>query len=181
MISLVLGGARSGKSEVAERLAARRGVEMSGPVAESEALVTYIATAVSETGDAELDERIARHRARRPSTWLTVEIGAGEPLSAALAAEGVALVESLGTWVAGHVGFDVDTDGLLAALEHRRRLQRPTVLVSEEVGLGVHPETGLGRAFRDALGVLNQRVGDAADDVVLVVAGRVLPLARDER
>ncbi|MGD0083425.1 MAG: bifunctional adenosylcobinamide kinase/adenosylcobinamide-phosphate guanylyltransferase [Acidimicrobiales bacterium] len=176
MISLVLGGARSGKSEVAERLATRRCGEM--PAA-SGATVTYVATAVADRGDPEFDDRIARHRARRPDGWVTVEVASGESLSNPLGGDGVMLVDSLGTWLAGHDGFDVDLEELATALERRRGLGRPTVLVSDEVGLGVHPETHVGLAFRDALGVLNRRLGEVADDVLLVVAGRVLELPRD--
>ena len=77
------------------------------------------------------------------------------------------------TWVAGSDGFLVDVDGFCAALDGRE-----AVVVSDEVGLGVHPSTEAGRIFRDRLGEVNQRVADVADRVLLVVAGRVLPLAR---
>jgi adenosylcobinamide kinase / adenosylcobinamide-phosphate guanylyltransferase len=170
VLSLVLGGARSGKSEVGERLAARLATT---------APVTYVATAVVGGGDFDFDERIARHRARRPSDWVTVEVAAGESLARALGTDGVVLVDSLGTWLAGHHGFDVEIEDLLAALE-RRRAAAPTILVSDEAGLGVHPETTLGLAFRDALGALNRRVAEIADDVRFVVAGRVLVMPREE-
>lgn len=172
MLSLVLGGARSGKSEVAERLAARLATEAA-------ASVTYVATAVSGQGDDDFDERIAVHRARRPYGWRTLEVRAGVALGHALLTGDVVLVDSLGTWVAGHSGFTVGADELLAALERRRSAATPTVLVSDETGLGVHPETALGLAFRDALGSLNRRVAELADDVSLVVAGRVLLLPRE--
>jgi adenosylcobinamide kinase/adenosylcobinamide-phosphate guanylyltransferase len=87
--------------------------------------------------------------------------------------EGTALVDSLGTWVARHHDFDVDAAALVDALTGRRG---DTIVVSEEVGLGVHPATAVGRRFRDALGGLNQAVGAVADEVVLVVAGRTLSL-----
>lgn len=163
MVTLVLGGARSGKSEVAERMAAAAG----GPV-------TYLATYVGPGGavDADMAARVEAHRRRRPPGWATVEVGAGLP-AALGTVEGTALVDSLGTWVAGHEGFAVDTDALCAALGRRRG---PTVVVSEEVGLGVHPSTESGRLFRDALGSLNMAVAAVADEVVLVVAGRVLTL-----
>jgi adenosyl cobinamide kinase/adenosyl cobinamide phosphate guanylyltransferase len=163
VITLVLGGARSGKSAVAERLAAADG----GPV-------TYLATGSAEPSDSAFAARIAAHRLRRPTSWTTVECGAD--LAAALAAaEGLVLVDALGTWLAAHHDFDADIDALLAALRARTA---PTILVSEEVGLGVHPSTDLGGAFRDALGSLNQAVAELAGDVLLVVAGRVLPLER---
>ncbi|HXX90289.1 MAG TPA: bifunctional adenosylcobinamide kinase/adenosylcobinamide-phosphate guanylyltransferase [Acidimicrobiales bacterium] len=160
MITLVLGGARSGKSVVAERLAAGLG----GPV-------TYMATLV--TGDdADLGARIDVHRRRRPADWTTVEPGPG--LAGALrTTTGTVVVDSLGPWVAAAPAMAVDAADLCAALVGRRG---DTVLVSEEVGMGVHPATEAGRAFRDALGSLNQAVAAVADDVLLAVAGRVLRL-----
>ena len=163
MITLVLGGARSGKSAVAERLVGALGDH-----------VTYLATGAAEPTDSSFAARIAAHRLRRPTTWTTVECGA-DLAPALAAADGVVLVDALGTWLAAHHDFDADVAALLAALEARAA---PTVLVSEEVGLGVHPSTELGGAFRDALGSLNQAVAELADDVLLVVAGRVLPLER---
>lgn len=163
MIVLVLGGARSGKSVVAERRAAESGTA-----------VTYLATAVPAGDDADFAARIAAHQARRPPTWSTVEVGA------ALAEhlrdlDGTALVDSLGTWVANHDAFEVDGRALVDAMTGR---SGDTIVVSEEVGLGVHPSSEAGRRFRDSLGGLNQVVAEAADDVLLVVAGRVLPLER---
>ncbi len=180
MISLVLGGARSGKSEVGERLAARLSVAAKEAPSAGVPPVTYVATAVAGIGDAEFDERIAQHRARRPPHWVTIEPAPGEALSSCLAAEGVVLVDSLGTWVAAQADFAVDTEELVESLQRRRAAGQPTVLVSEEVGLGVHPETRAGLAFRDALGALYRVVADVADDVLLVVAGRVLSLPREE-
>jgi adenosyl cobinamide kinase/adenosyl cobinamide phosphate guanylyltransferase len=162
VITLVLGGARSGKSEVGERLAAALGPN-----------VTYVATAVIDATDDDFAARIEKHRARRPPTWTTVEAGADLPAIVA-ALTGPVLVDSLGTWVAGCTA-DPDADALGHALTHR---DGPTVVVSEEVGLGVHPSTDVGRAFRDALGTVNRAVADLADEVLLVIAGRVLPLAR---
>jgi nicotinate-nucleotide--dimethylbenzimidazole phosphoribosyltransferase len=162
-VTLVLGGTRSGKSAVAERLAAEHFAD-----------VTYLATARVDPGDADHTARIARHRARRPAAWQTVECPEPAQLPAALAeAGGVALVDSLGTWVANHPALDVDPAPLLAALSIRTS---PTILVSEEVGLAVHPETAAGRAFVDAVGELNQAVAGIAERVVLVVAGRIVEL-----
>ena len=163
MIVLVLGGARSGKSAVAERLAAR----LSGGDP-----VVYLATA--NATDADMAERIAEHRARRPPTWHTVE--AGPDLVGALRRwPGTALVDALGTWLARSPHLAGDGRALCAAL-----VERPgdAVVVSEEVGLGVHPSTDVGCRFRDALGEANQAVAAVADEVVLVVAGRVLRLDR---
>jgi adenosyl cobinamide kinase/adenosyl cobinamide phosphate guanylyltransferase len=157
VITLVLGGARSGKSAVAERLAGSTGSP-----------VTYVATGVAT--DPDMAERIARHRSRRPDDWATVE--AGEQLVSVLPPlAGTVLVDALGTWVARVPDFDVDVGGLCAALAARRGA---TIVVSEEVG--VHPSTEVGRRFRDALGDVNQAVAGIADDVLLVVAGRVLRL-----
>lgn len=166
-VTLVLGGARSGKSAVAERLAA--GTRLP---------ITYLATGpAGQDADDEWRGRLADHRARRPETWATVEIGpAGDLAAALLAVDGTALVDSLGTWVAGHRGFAVAAERLTAALVARAAAGRPTVVVSEEVGLGVHPSSDAGRRFRDALGRLNEEVAASAGTVLLVVAGRVLRL-----
>ena len=160
MIHLVLGGARSGKSALAERMA---GAE-----------VTYVATWRPDPRDADMAARVAAHRARRPSGWVTLEPG-DEVVEAVRRCAGTVLVDSLTTWVASAPDFDVDADGLCAALRTRRG---DTVVVSDEVGLGVHPSHEAGRRFRDALGAVNQAVAAVADDVVLVVAGRVLRLER---
>lgn len=167
MISLVLGGARSGKSAVAESLAARGGRP-----------VTYLAT--SAPPDPQLDpdwaRRIAAHRARRPATWVTVEAAPERVIGEVARSTGHALLlDSLGAWVARAPGFVVDGDALGAALAGRTE---PAVVVSDEVGLGVHPSTEAGRRFRDRLGELNRLVAEVADEAWLVVAGRVLPLDR---
>jgi adenosyl cobinamide kinase/adenosyl cobinamide phosphate guanylyltransferase len=165
LITLVLGGTRSGKSEVAEALVGDAG----GPV-------TYVATAlVTDDGMA---ARVAAHRDRRPAAWVTVEVGA-DLAGALVAASGHVLVDSLGTWVAAHDDLAPDTDALCRALRDRAAAgDGDTVLVSDEVGLGVHPTTAVGRRFADVLGALNRAVADEADRVLLVVAGRVLPLDR---
>ena len=167
MITLVLGGARSGKSAMAERL-----------VAQLPPPVTYVATGVIGD-DADLARRVEVHRRRRPATWRTVE--AGPDLEGALAAApGTVMVDSLGMWVAatwdsssGRLKADLAT--LCQALESR---SGDTVVVSDEVGLGVHPFSEAGRRFRDVLGVVNQAVAERSDRVLLVVAGRALPLDR---
>jgi adenosylcobinamide kinase / adenosylcobinamide-phosphate guanylyltransferase len=160
MITLVLGGARSGKSGLAERLLA------------AEAAVTVIATGTAT--DPDMAARIEAHRRRRPPHWSTVECGA-ELAPALVEAEGPVLVDALGTWVSAFPDLDPPVDAVVAALWGRAA---PTVLVSDEVGLGVHPETAVGRRFRDVLGDLNQAVAEVADEVLLVVAGRALPLDR---
>jgi adenosyl cobinamide kinase/adenosyl cobinamide phosphate guanylyltransferase len=163
VITLVLGGARSGKSEVGETVAAG----LPGPV-------TYVATTVA--ADAEMAERVAAHRARRPASWSTVEVRRGEDLGAVLRPlPGTALVDSLGAWLVGEASFAADGERLCTDMAAR---SGDTVVVSDEVGLGVHPSSEMGRQFRDELGALNQVVAAAADEVLLVVAGRVLPLER---
>jgi adenosyl cobinamide kinase/adenosyl cobinamide phosphate guanylyltransferase len=168
VITLVLGGARSGKSRHAERLVAR----LRPPV-------TYVAPAVVDARDAghvdhDYVARVAAHRARRDPAWTTVEAGA-DLASALRRVVGSVLVDSLGTWVVAHDDFAVDVDELCKMLSSR---DGDTVVVSEEVGLGVHPSSTLGQRFRDVLGEVNAAVADIADDVVLVIAGRVLPLER---
>jgi adenosyl cobinamide kinase/adenosyl cobinamide phosphate guanylyltransferase len=160
MITLILGGTRSGKSEVAERAAAA----LPQPV-------TYLATAVST--DADMIVRIQRHRARRPNPWATVEAGA-RLVEVLETLRGTVLIDSLGTWVAASHDLDPDVDGLCGVLAAH---DGDVVLVSEEVGLGIHPLTEVGRRFADVLGELNQAVAEVADQVSLVVAGRVLPLS----
>ena len=161
MITLVLGGARSGKSAVAERIAAG----LPGPV-------TYVATASVDPGDEDHVARVAAHVARRDPTWTTLEVGAGL-VDALRTTTGTVLVDSLGTWVAGLLDTDPDVGELCDVLARRTG---DAVLVSDEVGLGVHPSSEAGRRFRDALGEVNVAVAAAADEVLLVVAGRVLPL-----
>lgn len=178
MLTLVLGGARSGKSQVAEDRAAR--------AAAPGGQVTYVATASvtlpGQAVDQEWVARIAAHRARRPAGWHTVEVPAGGSLAGALdAVGGVALVDSLGTWVAGldpggADGAAAPGPELVAALRRRRAAGLATVVVSEEVGLGGVAPVALARRFADALGELNQQVAGMCDEVLLVVAGRVLPL-----
>ena len=165
MITLILGGARSGKSAVAESLAR----QSPGPV-------TYVATGVVGD-DADFAVRVAEHRARRPADWATIECGAAL-LDALGRAPGTVLVDSLGTWLAGQRDFAVDADALLDAFEAHAG---DVVVVSDEVGLGVHPATEVGREFRDALGRLNRAVAARANAVWLVVAGCVLVVKGDAR
>jgi adenosylcobinamide kinase / adenosylcobinamide-phosphate guanylyltransferase len=164
-LTLVLGGARSGKSEFAESLLARH----SAPI--------YLATA--EAGDAEMSARIAVHRARRGPHWTTIE--ASHHLAAALisvAAPGKAiLVDCLTIWLSNLMGagrvLDVEIERLLTTLP---TLAAPVVLVANEVGLGIVPDNALARAFRDHAGILNQRLAQICQRVVFVAAGLPLTL-----
>lgn len=163
MIVLVLGGTRSGKSGLAEALATSWGPS-----------VTYLATAVVDPADADQLDRVTRHRERRPAEWTTVECTTPSDLPEALAtAHGPVLVDSLGSWVTLHRDLSPDAATLISALASRTG---PTVLVSEEVGMAVHPTTEAGRRFTDELGTLNAAVAAVADRVLLVVAGRAIDL-----
>jgi adenosylcobinamide kinase/adenosylcobinamide-phosphate guanylyltransferase len=163
-VTLVLGGARSGKSVFAESLVG------------AAPMPVYLATA--EAGDDEMAARIAVHRARRGDTWMTVE----EPLALPAALRRTAvpgravLVDCLTLWLGNLMGAGRDvaaeTADLIRTLDD---LGAPVVLVANEVGLGVVPATPLGRAFRDHAGRLNQAVAGTADRVVFMAAG--LPLA----
>lgn len=169
--TLVLGGARSGKSAYAEALFA------------GEAEVTYLAAGGIRDDDPEWAERVRLHRTRRPASWHTVETpdvvdllrGTGYPL----------LLDCLGTWLTARMdlhhardaaGLDAvhaDVDELVAAW---RGCPVRAVAVSNEVGSGVVPATASGRLFRDLLGVLNARIAAESDSVVLMVAGIAMPL-----
>lgn len=169
-LTVLTGGARSGKSAAAVAAAAASG-----------APVTFIATA--EPGDTEMVERIARHRARRPAHWTTVE----EPHDLAGAVAGVdpadtVIVDCLAIWATNRMlaeprPADADIVGEAARLA-LQLVARPgeALVVTNEVGSGVVPATPLGRDFRDLLGSVNQQVVRAADAACLVVAGRLLPL-----
>jgi adenosyl cobinamide kinase/adenosyl cobinamide phosphate guanylyltransferase len=163
MITLVLGGSRSGKSAVAERLAAA----LPAPL-------TYVATAVIDPADADFTARVEAHRRRRPSSWSLVEAGS-RLVPEVRDLPGSILIDALGTWVAATDDFAIDVGGLCDALSARTG---DAVVVSDEVGLGVHPASELGRQFRDVLGEVNQAVAAVADRVLLVIAGRALPLER---
>ncbi len=163
MIVVLIGGTRSGKSEIGEQLAARLGEP-----------VTVVVPAT--VADVDFAARVAVHRERRPSTWTTVECGS-ELVKAVREARGTVLIDSLGTWVAASPDLTVDAEAFVAELASRAH---PTVVVTEEVGFTVHAPTELGRRFADVLGDLNTKVAAIADDVMLVVAGRVLRLQPPE-
>ncbi len=171
MITLVLGGTRSGKSDVAERLATVSTTSDAG--ANDPATVTYIATAPPAV-DTDFAARIEAHRARRPTWWSTLECPNPVDLITHLQrCTGVVLVDSLGTWVVCHDDLIVEAKDLLDALTER---DGHTIIVSDEVGLAVHPPSEVGRRYVDAVGTLNQRVAEVADQVLFVVAGRIVPL-----
>ncbi|MFI6596998.1 bifunctional adenosylcobinamide kinase/adenosylcobinamide-phosphate guanylyltransferase [Nonomuraea sp. NPDC050536] len=168
--TLLLGGARSGKSAEAElRLAA-------------EPYVTYVATGPSGADDPDWAARVKLHRERRPAHWDTLET---TDLAAAIRrARTPLLIDGLGTWLAAvfdeHGAWDGDRAPVAQRCEELaqawRRARQRIVAVSDEVGLGVVPATASGRAFRDALGRLNERLAEESDEVTLLVAGRPVPL-----
>jgi adenosyl cobinamide kinase/adenosyl cobinamide phosphate guanylyltransferase len=163
---LLLGGARSGKSATAVRVASDSGAQ-----------VTFIATAVA--GDGEMAERIRRHRETRPSSWKTIEA----PLDVLRAVQSTPVsdflvIDCLTLWVSnllgeGAVAAEIDdaAGAIVEALRGRR-----SVVVSNEVGLGIVPANELGRQFRDVLGSVNARFAASADRAVLMVAGHALEL-----
>ena len=162
-IILITGGARSGKSRIAEARTLDFGAS---PV--------YLATA--EAHDAEMAARIASHQARRGAEWTTVAVPL--ELSAALDAtdgQGPRLVDCLTLWLTNLMLADRDWQAASADLVDTLGRQRaPVVLVTNEVGMGIVPDNALARAFRDAAGTLNQMVAARADQVVMAVSG--LPL-----
>ena len=161
-LTLVLGGARSGKSSHAERL-----------IVQTRPPWVYIATA--EAGDGEMRERIAHHRARRGDDWQTQEVPFELAGAIAKLQGEAALIDCLTLWLSNVLlaerDVEAESERLIAAL---KAAPIPIVAVSNEVGLGIVPDTQLGRVFRDGQGRLNQQIAAIADRVILMTAG--LPL-----
>lgn len=168
-VTLLLGGARSGKSSFAVEYAERVGGR-----------VALVATAPPVDDD--MERRIARHRAERPPEWVTIEetVDLLAALDAAVGVADVVIIDCLTLWTSNLMWQGLADDAIVEAAEHvaaRCRSHRARVItISNEVGLGVHPETPLGRRFQDVLGFVNQCWATAADDVLLMVAGRALRL-----
>jgi adenosylcobinamide kinase/adenosylcobinamide-phosphate guanylyltransferase len=173
---LVTGGVRSGKSFHAESLL------VGAP------LVTYVAPGptIEEDPDPEWAARVRAHQARRPEHWKTLET---HDLAGAIdQAEGAVLVDCLGTWLSAQIdeldGWALTREDwepqlmqrLQAALDAIAGHDKEIVLVTNEVGMSVVPERHSGRVFRDLLGIVNQRIAGECDQVLLVIAGRVLSL-----
>jgi len=180
---MVTGGARSGKSRLAEELAATSGRD-----------VVYLATAT--INDIEMAARVARHQQRRPATWRTVEV----PLAVAeaVAREGqqadTLLLDSLGVWLSNLLNLDADgfdnwekseviIETIMVKIRElvkaAREVKARVIIVTEEVGLGLVPFSPLGRVFRDLLGLANEEVARQSNKVYLVVAGLPLVLKND--
>ena len=168
MRTLILGGARSGKSALAERLADNTGTD-----------VVYIATA--QAGDAEMAARIAHHRARRPAQWLCVEepVQLADVLRKHAHAHRCLLVDCLTLWLSNLLG---DADAQLFERERERLLEvlpglpGEVLMVSNEVGLGIVPMGALTRRFVDEAGRLHQSIAAVSERVVFVAAGLPLTL-----
>ena len=161
-LTLVLGGARSGKSRYAETLI----TALPPP---------WIYAATGQALDAEMTARIGAHRARRGAGWTTVETP--RDLAATVTAHGrtPVLVDCLTLWLSNLMMADASIDAELDRLEQALdKATAPVVLVANEVGCGIVPDNALARRFRDLQGVLNQRIAAQSDQVVLLVAG--LPL-----
>jgi adenosylcobyric acid synthase len=163
----ILGGARSGKSDLAYRLAR-----------ESGRAVTCIATATGD--DAEMAARIERHRTARPEAWSTVE----EPLELKAAIQqaddgSFLVVDCLTLWASNLLGAGRDPEEIcaIASAVAAELAHRDAVVVSNEVGLGIVPANELARTFRDTLGRVNVVFAERAERSVLLVAGRALELA----
>jgi adenosylcobinamide kinase / adenosylcobinamide-phosphate guanylyltransferase len=173
---LITGGIRSGKSRYAERLLA------------GAPRVTYVATgpAPDTADDPEWAARIFDHRARRPAHWTTVETG--DVAAALRRASGAILIDCLGTWLRSVIDrlgtweeplrtwegdFFVELDDLVHAWQARRGL---AIVVTNEVGWGLVPQYRSGRVFTDLLGLINQRMAAASDEVIMMVSGRPLRL-----
>ena len=170
-VTFVLGGARSGKSRFAE-----------GLVAAHPGRHAYLATA--QAGDAEMAERIRRHRARRGDGWTTIEepLDLPQALASATRDNGAVLVDCLTLWLsnlmAASRSVERETQSLIESLPN---LGAPIVFVSNEVGLGIVPDNALARAFRDHAGFLHQAIAAAADCVYLIAAGLPLLLKKEDR
>lgn len=166
--TFLLGGVRSGKSALAVRLATA-----------SARPVVVVATA--EPRDDEMAERIRRHREARPRTWTTLEVPLGlRSAMQGLAEDAVVLLDCLSLWVSNAIEDGTDDDGIVdeagvVAFSLARR-EPPSIVISNEVGLGIVPVNALARRYRDVLGRVNAVFADAAGDAYLVVAGRALPL-----
>lgn len=168
MLYLVTGPSRSGKSEWAESLARQ-----------SDRSVTYVATATLDPNDPEWCDRIARHQARRPAEWQTLNVNATlAKVITQTSDRDCLLIDSLGTWIAPYLEepeaeWQQRTEELLRSLHDCRAT---VIIVAEETGWGVVPAYPLGRLFRDRLGTLTRAIATMADQAFLVVAGYALDL-----
>jgi adenosylcobinamide kinase / adenosylcobinamide-phosphate guanylyltransferase len=163
-VTLITGGARSGKSRLAEAI-----------IAQESRPAIYIATA--EVRDDEMADRIAQHRARRGNNWHTEEIPLDltNRLAELLRQDKPVLIDCLTLWLTNIMLADHDVDQEIENLKgFLDKATAPLVLVSNETGLGIVPDNALARRFRDLSGIMNQQIAEAADNVLFVASG--LPL-----
>lgn len=167
-LTVLLGGARSGKSSLAVEIGRRH----DGPV-------RFVATAPAI--DADMEQRIERHRAERPADWTTVEAPIDLHEAFRTADDALVIIDCLTLWVSNlmYAGRSDDQIRDVAATISEQASARtaPVVAVSNEVGMGIHPDTSLGRRYRDLLGWVNQTWAAAATTSLLLVAGRAIELA----
>lgn len=169
-VSFIFGGARSGKSLFAEQLA----VQISDS---TDAAKIYIATATA--GDAEMTDRIAKHKDRRGNDWALVEepLALAEALKSHAAYNRVLLIDCITLWLTNILLADRDITAEIATLvETLQIMDGHLILVSNEVGLGIVPDTALGRRFQDFSGQANREIAAVADYVAFVAAGLPLTL-----
>jgi len=166
--TLLLGGARSGKSDLAVKL----GMAFDGDV---------VLAATAEAGDDDMADRIARHQAERPTDWGLVEspmLSAAEVAS--IDADSLLIVDCITLLVSNLLLANTSETQIVehASILSHALISRsgPTIVISNEVGLGVHPNSELGRQFRDVLGRYNRRIADRAEATLFVAAGRVTTL-----
>ena len=166
-LTLLLGGARSGKTSLAVQMAERH----TGPVA-------YVATA--PITDDDMAARIERHRGERPPHWTTIEEQTDLAAAIASAVGSMVVIDCLTLWTSNLMWAERSDDDIeQTAIEVATtcaQLADPVVAITNEVGMGVHPETELGRRYRDVLGRVNQMWASRADTALLMVAGRAIRL-----
>ena len=169
-LTLLIGGARSGKSSLAVDIGNRH--DAAGLP------VSYVATAPDL--DADMHARIERHRNERPTSWSTIEEEVDLVGAIDACGEGLVIIDCLTLWVSNLLWREISSDDIAerasVAAQHAADRADPTVAITNEVGQGVHPETELGRRYRDVLGRVNQTWAACADPALLLVAGRAVRL-----
>lgn len=169
--TMLLGGARSGKSSLAQRIASAQQLG-----------VSLIATA--ERIDEDMSDRIDRHRAERPDDWTTIEEPVHVASAVARAGDDFVIVDCITVWLGNLLHYGWKHEAIMVAVDELADLlaerQSPSVVVSNEVGLGIHPSSSLGRAYRDLLGTANSRLAARSSASHFLVAGRILPLSSAE-
>ena len=169
MLTVLLGGARSGKSSAALRLAEQSGGR-----------VCFIATSPRIDGDLELGARIEAHRAERPSSWETIETETDLAGAIAVAGDALVIVDCLTVWLGNLMHHGLDDDAISAASDASIRSaagrSADSIIVTNDVGSGIVPADATSRRYRDLLGGINQRWVAASDAAHLVIAGRALSL-----